>query len=703
MLQVVQPARGGQPAVVDAPLPRMSSTSILVDTRATLISAGTERAVTQLAKASLFAKAKARPDLVRQVITKARTGGLQSTLRAVRTRLADDLTLGYSGAGVVMEVGADVSGFRVGQGVATGGDGFASHAEVQAVPWVLASVIPDGVNFEQASFATVAAVGLHGLRQADVRLGTRVLVVGLGLIGQLTARMALAAGCDVTATDIKPTLVELAKAQGVHALTESGLETTHAILDWSRGSGADAVIITAGATGDSSIIKAAPARCRDRATVVAVGNIGLDLVRNDFYLKEIDLRLARSYGPGRYDRTYEEWGVDYPIGHVRWTEGRNQEAVLDLLGSGRLVVDDLISHRFPIENAGDAYATLTSPSERPLGIVLEYLQTEAVGQSAPTARPAREERRLRDSPRVGLLGSGAFARGVILPALPKAGFGPVVNVASSSGISAARLAQSANIPVVSSAAEELIGDPNVDVVAIATRHSSHADLVVKALSRGKHVYCEKPLALTWEEFAEVEAAIDANPDQSLYVGFNRRYSPMIGKAREVLARASGPTHIHYRVSAGPITDSHWYADRREGGRLLGEVCHFVDTCSALVGDEPVIRSMASTPGLDHHDSYHVLIEYGEGSTASLLYSADSHPRVAKELIEVHCGGHTIVIDNFRRMKIDGAKAAIDGGKGHVDGLVAWLDGAAFATTALSTTRTMLVLKDSLSEISPNSG
>ncbi len=688
MKQVVQPAGGGRPVVVDAPAPQLMTTSVLVSTSTTLISAGTERAATHLAQANLAQKARARPDLVRQVVAKARTDGLRDTIAAVRSRLADDLALGYSGAGAVIEVGAAVQGVRVGDRVATAGGGFATHSEFQSVPWLLTARIPDPVSDEAASFATVASVGLHGLRLADIRIGSKVVVVGMGLIGQLTARMAVASGCDVFGVDLDERLLELARPHGVDGQTESGSATTAAIMEWSRGRGADTVIITAGAHGDSRIVQLVPDRCRDRAVVVAVGDVGLDLDRNAFYHKELDLKVARSYGPGRYDRTYEEWGVDYPVGHVRWTEGRNLEAVLDLMASGRLDVADLVTHRFPIDDAPKAFAALDDPRERPLGMLLTYPNAGVARRTIATTGRKRSPAR-GSQPGVGIIGVGGFVRSVIVPALGSSGAGPIVHVASASGVSATRFAERHGVARASSEAQAVIDDDAVDLVIVATPHSTHAELVTAALAAGKDVYCEKPLALSDAELATVEAALAGSVGR-LYVGFNRRYSPILRQARDALVGA-GPLQMEYRVNAGRLSPDHWYSDRREGGRLLGEVCHFIDACSYLAGDPPA-RSVSAVapPGADR-DAYHLLVEYEDGSSASIVYSDGSFPGTPKERVEVNGRGHTVVLDNYRALTVDRAKSKVAEGKGHAEGLAAFVSGRldGSATSAIETTRIAL--------------
>lgn len=665
MKQAVQANNGGPVVLVDSPIPVPAPTEILVRTEATVVSPGTERFVTNLAQSSLLAKAKARPDLVRQVVDKARKDGLRTTIEAVRTKLNDDLMLGYSGAGRVVEVGSLVRDFRVGQLVATAGGGYASHAHFQTVPHTLAAAVPEGVSAEHAAFATIASIALHGFRLADVAVGSKVVVVGLGLIGQLACRLAQSAGSDVAAIDLDPAAVAQAAEHGAMGLIEQGEATTRAILDWSRGRGADAVLIAAGAKGNSSIVRAVPPRCRDRATVVAIGDVGLDLDRNDFYHHELELKVARSYGPGRYDPSYEEWAVDYPVGYVRWTEGRNLEAVLDLIAAGRLDVSDLISHRYPIGEAAVAYEALQGKSERIVGIVFDYGTGAADPAPVVTAAPAR---RVGGRLGIGICGAGQFVRGMVIPSVRAADLGDIVHVSSSSGVTAARLASREEIARSSSGSDEILADPAVDLVVVATPHSSHGSLVAAALAAGKHVYAEKPLAVTDAELDAVVGAL-ASSDGQLHVGFNRRWSPMVTHARSVLA-GPGALTVTYRINAGSVAPDHWYADRREGGRLLGEVCHFIDTANALVDAEPV-AVMAAGPNSDRCDSYGLLISYAEGSVAMINYAADGHKGTPKERCEILGRGHTIVIDDYRTLEVDGKTVKVERGKGHTQSLSAF--------------------------------
>jgi predicted dehydrogenase/threonine dehydrogenase-like Zn-dependent dehydrogenase len=716
---VVQPIKGGPVVVLDVPHPTPEPTEVLVRTVASVISSGTERAVTTLAQSGLVAKARARPDLVRQVVRKARAEGIAATAQSVRGRLAEDLPLGYSAAGRVIEVGSAVSGLRAGQLVATGGAGKANHAEFQAVPGLLCAAVPDGVPAKDAAFATVASIALHGLRLADVGPGARVVVIGLGLIGQLAARLAMASGCSVAGIDPAAHARITAAGSGVLALDELGEETTDRVLAWSRGRGADAVLVCA-ASSSSGPVTRAPALCRDRAAIVIVGDVGLQLDRTPFYERELSLRFARSYGPGRYDPSYEAWGVDYPAGQVRWTEGRNLEAVLDLLSAGRLRVSDLVTHCYDIGEATAAYELIDKRADPYLAIQLTYEEEPSsdrpslprrgassadtgslpltsappavIGHSIPSPRPPSASgpgsmavsspavsspavsspaaERISRSPAplpagslpgVGWIGAGAFSTGTLLPAFRRAGFKRFVAVTSASGITAQRAADRYHFDKAVSGAFSTIEDPDVGVVVIATPHNTHAELAMLALKYGKHVWCEKPLALSMDELAGVEAAWEAS-GQQLMIGFNRRWSPAVMVAHNWLAQMASPKFLVYRVAAGPVPDGHWYTDRRQGGRVLGEVCHFVDTAQALIGAD--IEETVSVLAGDGHgrgggdgravpgNDAVVSLRFADGSLATICYGS-ALPTAGKEWIEVTSGSRRLVINDFRSAKLDG--------------------------------------------------
>ena len=659
MKQIVQPVSGGPVTLLDVPCPAPEPTEVLVRTLSSVISPGTERAVTALAQSSLLAKARARPDLVRQVVRKARTEGLASTRQAVLGRLAQDVPLGYSAAGVVVEAGCAVTGIRTGQLVVTGGAGKASHAEFQAVPGLLCAPVPAGVTAQDAAFTTIAAIALHALRIAEVGPGSKVVVVGLGLIGQLAARLAMAAGCDVAGIDPAGYPRTVAAGSGVLALDELGEETTSQVLAWSRGRGADAVLVCAAGSSPAAVMRV-PSLCRDRAAVVIVGDVGLQLSRTPFYERELSVRFARSYGPGRYDPSYEAWGVDYPAGQVRWSEGRNFEAVLDLLATGRLAVSDLVTHAFGIDRATDAYRLIEERTEPYLAIRIDYTDRPdpvsqvrlRPAQTAPGAGPAEPGIGTAE-PGVGLLGAGAFATGTLLPALRDGGFGRLVAVASAGGLTAARAAQRHGFEKAVAGAATVLHDPDVSVAVIATPHDTHASLTVQALSAGRHAWCEKPVALTEDELDAVRSAW-LESGRVLAIGFNRRWSPAVIRARQALDPIAAARLVVYRIAAGPVPDGHWYRDRRQGGRLLGEVCHFVDTAQALVG-APIEEVAALGGGRDGAgDDASVAVRFADGSLASIGYGSAT-PSAGKEWIEIHAGTHRVVIDDFRSVTVDGKR------------------------------------------------
>jgi predicted dehydrogenase/threonine dehydrogenase-like Zn-dependent dehydrogenase len=647
--QIVQPVSGGPVTLLDVPRPVPEPTEVLVRTLSSVISPGTERAVTALAQSSLLAKARARPDLVRQVVGKARTEGLAATRQTVVGRLSQDVPLGYSAAGLVVEAGRAVTGVRPGQLVATGGAGKANHAEFQAVPGLLCAPVPGSVTVQDAAFTTIASIALHGLRIADVGPGAKVAVVGLGLIGQLTARLAMAAGCDVAGIDPAAFPRAIASHNGVLALDERGEETTEQVLAWSRGRGADAVIVCAAGSSPAAVMRV-PALCRDRAAVVIVGDVGLQLSRTPFYERELSLRFARSYGPGRYDPSYESWGVDYPAGQVRWSEGRNFEAVLDLLAAGRLVVSDLVTHTFDIADAADAYRLIEDRPEPYLGIRLDYPGT--ADPECPVQ--VRRASAAKDVPGVGLVGAGAFATGTLLPAFRDAGFSRLVAVTSAGGLTATRAAQRHGFEKAVAGAEAVLAEPDVSVVAIATPHDTHASLTVQALTAGCHVWCEKPAALSEEELDAVRAAW-LESGRVLAIGFNRRWSPAVAAARRVLAGVAAAKLVVYRIAAGPVPADHWYHDPRQGGRLLGEVCHFIDTAQALIGApvEDVTGLFGGGPGGQADDAA-IALRFADGSLASIGYGS-AIPSAGKEWIEVHAGARRIVIDDFRSATADGRR------------------------------------------------
>ena len=645
MKQVTQRLRDGRLEVLDVPLPALAAEGVLVDVRASVISAGTERSKVRAGRQSLLAKARSRPDQVRQVVEKAQRDGLTETIEAVRSRLDQPAPLGYSAAGVVRAVGSRVADLVPGDRVACGGAS-AAHAEVDHVPGNLCVPVPDGLTFEEAAFATVGSIALHGVRQADVRIGERVAVIGLGLIGQLTGQILRAGGCTVVGIDLSERLVE--KAVALPAV-DAGF--TRGSLDGSElppgARDCDAVVITA-ATSSSDPLALAPRLCRDRARVVVVGDVGMELSRAPYYDKELELRISRSYGPGRYDRVYEERGLDYPIGYVRWTERRNMAAFLELLARGKVKVAPLISERVAVDDAPAAYERLAGADESPLAVVLEYPPSED-GKREPRRTPARSAPRRPHA--AGVIGAGSFAQRVLIPGLRDAGFS-LDAVASASGLSAHAAAERFGFARTATA-DGVVSDPDLGLVAIATRHATHARLATAALRAGKAVYVEKPPALTEQELAELRRARDETGGL-LAVGFNRRHAPLAEALREHVAAPGMPIELLYRVKAEHLPADHWLNDLEEGGgRLLGEGCHFVDFACWLVAATPgrVVASLRAAPGahLAAAQAFTVALDFPDGSRATIVYGSRGARAVTKEYVEVHAGDRSAVLVDFRSL------------------------------------------------------
>ena len=689
--------------MVDAPLPSLKPGWILVANRASLISAGTERTKVELGAKNLAQKARARPDLLKKVVDRARSEGIGSALSAARERLDALSPLGYSSAGTVIRVGAGVEGIAPGDRVACGGGGFATHAEVIAVPRNLIAAVPDGVPFESAAYATVGAIALHGVRRAEAQLGERVGVIGLGLVGQLAVRILAAGGCTLIGVDLDPNAVELAASGGARAFERDRDGLQSSVLEATGGLGLDSVLVCAAATS-SDPVRLASELARDRGRVVIVGDVPIEADRALFYEKELELRLSRSYGPGRYDRDYEERGRDLPPAYVRWTEQRNMQAFLDLVASGAVDPSPLTTHRFPVEQAERAYALLTDDrgEERPFGILLEYAYEER--PAAPTPHSAR--RSGAGTARIGLIGAGSFARATLLPALRDAG-AELAAVASGGGLTATDVATRFGFERAGDSADEILADDSIDAVVIATRHASHAQLTASALRTGKAVFVEKPLAIDRDGLAEVEEALA--PDSLLMVGFNRRFAPLAVQLRNELEAVASPTLLA-RVNAGPLPADHWAHDPEDGGgRLIGEGCHFVDLLSYLSGGPTVVVHALAVPHpqrpLECSDEVVATLRFGNGGVGTLVYTGGGDPRLPKERIEAFGGGLAAVLDDFRRLELSrGGKRRVTkqrqdkGHKAELARFLAAVRGEAEApavSTYLDSTRATLALVDSL--------
>lgn len=678
MKAVLQNFKTGVLSVSDVPPPALRPGGILVRNAASLISAGTEKSVVELAKMSFLRKARTRPDLVKKVLNRARQDGILQTLQVVNNLVSQPLPLGYSCAGVVQASGEGAGEFRPGQRVACAGLGFANHADVVYVPRQLAVPMPPDMDFEEAAFVALGAIALHGVRRAEAAIGECIVVLGLGLVGQIAAQISRAAGCRVFGIDRDPARVKTALDLGIpEARSLDDPDLAGAVARFTRDRGADAVLITA-ATSDSQPAVLAAQLARDRARIVAVGETGLDLPRRAYFEKELDLRLSRSYGPGRYDLAYEEQGHDYPIGYVRWTENRNMEAFLDLVAQRKIQVRPLLTHRYPIERATEAYALLTGDRSVPyLGILLQY-GTDEPKTATVTLRPPSPSTSPGRTIRVGVVGAGQFARGILLPNLAKIPDVEIVGVATGSGITARTVAEKYGARLCTSDHREILSRDDVDAVVIATRHDLHARMVVDALKARKHVFVEKPLCLNEEELASIRAALGSSV---LMVGFNRRFSPMAVELQRVFT--GGPCSMLYRVNAGPLPHDHWTRDPVVGGgRIVGEICHFVDLLGFLASSAPTHAFAwaigGGAPDGREPDDLSAQVRFENGSLGTVLYTSGGDLSYPKERIEVFGDGTVGVIDNWRSLRFSGRRrggserAWFGSRKGHAEELEAWV-------------------------------
>ncbi len=656
MKQVLHSYRTGELTVADVPVPAAEPGALVVRTGASLVSAGTEKMALDLGKRSLIGKARDRPDLVKKTLDKVQRDGLLATARTVMTRLDEPVPLGYSCAGTVLSVGRGVEGYQPGERVACAGAKLANHAEVNTVPFRLCAKVPAGVSDEEAAFVTVGAIALQGVRTAAVGLGECVAVIGLGLIGQLTVRILRAAGCKVLGVDLEPAKLELALAGGAQAAVLRSGEVGQAVAALSDGRGMDAVVICAAADSNDPV-ELAGEIARDRGRVVVVGAVPMDVPRRPFYDKELSLLLSRSYGPGRYDPGYEEAGRDYPAAYVRWTEERNFGAFLELCNDRRVDVRPLISHRFPIDRAAEAYQLLSGERHEPyLGIVLTYparevARTVALGKASAANAAGHTPGEVR----LGFVGAGAFAGSVLVPAFAQVPHVRLKTIVSARGISARQLGLRYGFSEASSAFDDLCADPAVDAVVISTRHNLHAAQAVAALEAGKHVFLEKPMGITCEEVEAVRKAA-VRSGRILLVGFNRRFAPLSMRLAQFFEERRTPLAMTYRVNAGPVPAESWIRDPAVGGgRIVGEVCHFVDLLSFLAGAAPVrVQAVGAVgtggaPGLG--EQLIATLTFADGSAGAIVYSGDGDPAFPKERLEVLGAGRLAVLDDFRTLEM----------------------------------------------------
>ena len=659
MLQVVLNYRNGDLQVVDIPQPALRPQGILVRNVASVVSAGTEKLMMDLAGKSLMGKARARPDLVRQVVNKARVDGVMEAYRAATARLDTPVPLGYSCAGEVIGVGKDVAEFHVGESVACIGASYASHSEVVSVPRNLAVRVPEGVPLEEAAFCGVGAIALHAVRTADPRLGDRVAVVGLGLLGLLAVQLLKASGCSVFGVDLDLRKVALAKDLGCGEGATPGEDAVVKAREYSHGTGMDSVLIFASGEGNEAVELAAE-MVREGGRLVVPGMVKLDLPRGLFYEKQIKFEVSRSAGPGMFDPQFQQKGVDYPLPYVRWTARRNVEQFVSMVASGAVNLKSIITHRFPIRDAAEAYEMLTGKGAQQIGVVLDYgpgddngdaLDRVQLKASSPGAS------RSSDKIGVGLVGAGLFVKTTLSPILKGTPSLDLRGIATASGTTAWHAGDKQGFAYCTSDYTKLLADPDVDLVIIATRHNLHAQIAREALEAGKHVFVEKPLATDADQLRELVDTYRtaAKSGHRLMVGFNRRFSPFSTRSRELLERRTGPMLVQIRVNAGAVPAASWVNDPEEGGgRVIGEACHFVDLAQYLTGANPVrvyAESVgAQAGGATNAEDLAITLSFADGSAASIVYTALGDRSFPRERVEVFRGESVCLIDNFKSLQ-----------------------------------------------------
>jgi len=672
MKQIIQHLRTGRLEAPELPRPQVGRGQVLIQTRASVISAGTERTLVEFSRANLIQKARQQPDKVRQVLDKMKTDGLMPTLEAVFRKLDEPLPLGYSNAGVVLEVGADVTDFQPGDRVISNGN----HSEIICVGRNLVARTPDNVTDEHAAFTVLAAVALQGVRLVKPTLGERIMVFGMGLIGLLTVQLLRAHGCEVLGVDLNTHRLRLAEHFGAKTVDISGeADPIAAAKGWTGETGVDGVIITASAKTDDIVHQAAES-CRKRGRIILVGVAGLNLRRSDFYEKELTFQVSCSYGPGRYDEQYEQRGNDYPPGFVRWTEGRNFEAVLNAMSSGVLDVGPLITHRYKLEEAAKAYQAIESDPSA-LGVILQYGEqvnratTIQVSQSSVTASRQCV---------AGVIGAGNFAVSTILPCLRKTNCRLKYIAGKTHAARVRHAADKFGVEYATTDYRQILDDDEIDAVFIVTSHNTHAGFVVEALKAGKHVFVEKPLAIKEDELPSIQAQVEKHPDKLLMVGFNRRFSPHTIKIKELLRDKGGPLCMNMTVNAGEIPAGHWTQDpQRGGGRIIGEGCHFVDLLSYIT-DSPIASVLAAMVGEGpaiRDDKMTITLEFADGSIGTVNYFANGSKSYPKEILEVFNDGRVLRLENFRMTRGFGFRAfrrfkTIRQNKGHATEIAAFV-------------------------------
>ena len=644
MYQLTQNLKTGNMEISEVPIPSITSKNILVRNYFSLISAGTEGSKVSTARKGYIGKAKEKPEQVKQVLDTIKKEGIISTYKKVMNKLDALSPIGYSSAGEVIAVGSEVTCFTVGDRVSCSGQDIANHAEIVSVPINLACRLPENVKYEEAAYTTVASIALQGVRQADLRLGENCAVIGLGLIGQLTIQFLKASGIKAIGTDVNPAMIDLAIKSGADlALQRNEGEIDNAILNFTKGFGVDAVIITAG-TSSLDPVEFAGKICRQKGKVIIVGAVPTGFSRENYYKKELELRMSTSYGPGRYNPSYEEKGMDYPIGYVRWTENRNMQAYLELVNKGKLNLDLLTTHTFDFEKAKDAYEMIVEKAEPYVGILLKYdiekkLEKNIVLKSITSTK---------GNIGIGFIGAGSFAQNSLLPNIKDA---DLIAVATSQGHTSKNAAQKYGFKIATCDAEDVIMNDNINTIFIATRHNYHAENVLKSIRGGKNVFVEKPLCMNELELEEIKTEY-LSKNVHLMVGFNRRFAPHVIKIKNVF-KSNQPIAINYRINAGYIPRDHWTQDKDiGGGRIIGEVCHFADLAMYLADGLPKSLSafaMEDSAGL--LDTIVINIIFTNGSIATISYFANGSKELKKEYLEVFSNGVTAALDDFKELRI----------------------------------------------------
>jgi polar amino acid transport system substrate-binding protein len=670
MLQVVQYQRTGEMLVEELPAPACMPGGVLVRTVASLISAGTERSSVESAQQSLLERARSQPEQVKAVLDKAKKDGIMATYEAVKSKLESFKTLGYSAAGIVIE--SRCEDFVPGDRVACAGAQYAHHAEIISVPKNLCCKIPEHVSFDDAAYTTLGAIALQGVRQADIRLGETVAVIGLGLLGQLTVQLLKASGCRVVGLDINEELFPMALEFGCEAVFKSSRDVASSIKAFTRGLGTDAVIITA-STDSTEPIMLALDIARKKSPIVIVGAVPMNIPRSPFYEKELELRISCSYGPGRYDPSYEAEGHDYPIGYVRWTENRNMQAFLECIERGILKVAPMTTHHFPIEKAMGGYELITGKTqEKYLGIILTYPERKEAGKRVLQTKKYEPKSTIG----IGFIGAGSFAQTMLIPPLKSQGV-DFISVSTGTPVNAKSAAQKYGFSEAATDSMNVITHDKVSMIFCASRHDSHARYVQKAVEMKKPIFVEKPLCITREELEQIDIAVAHNAGRVM-VGFNRRFSDSFVAIKKFFAHRSEPMSITYRVNAGFIPKSSWIQDPAQGGRIIGEGCHFIDCMAFLTGSVPikVHAEQLSSRNREHaqQDNVSIIIRFADGSVGTLLYLANGDGSIDKEYCEVFCEGKTAIMNNFRNVILAQGKKqktlSFDGLKGHREEIVA---------------------------------